>query len=269
MQKLKGRVLVADWSVPKNEFSTRQEAQDGPTVQPAAAARGAVKQDEAEASEGSSDGSQVSSDGGSKDQAEASGGEGDSKSSPAAVGAGGKEGAGEELGDAAVHVRPGEKRMYETVLAGLLSYKDAADGDTKKPVKGRKRAATQDEEDTPGRKKARDAAGAKGEGTAGNEGKKPTWEGERSDAPAGQKQDGSGLIQRQVFVRNLPLDVLPSELSSGMQRFGDVKACRSARHPAHHVLVPISERSRNVNIHSNGTATPSRKSSPALLVTLS
>ena len=232
---------MADWSVPKNEFSTGQAAQGGAGVHAAAAAQegmAAGAPQEATASEGGS------GDDGSKAKEPDTGTARTSKGTPAssgrhaAVGAGGEEGGGEVLGDTAVHVRPGEKRMYEDILAGLLSDKD---GFTQQPVKGQKREAARDQEAEPRKKEAKDTVGAKDEGTAGKKGKKPTWEGERSEAPAGQKQGGSGLIQRQVFVRNLPLDVLPSELSSCMERFGDVKACRCASRLARHVPAPMTD----------------------------
>jgi hypothetical protein len=227
MQKFKGRVLVADWSVPKNEFSNDKAPQDGPPEKTHATASPRA----AQANTGRP-GKQIYNAGGHsvseceaskaktckrKEDSAAEADENDLDDDP------------EAPSDAALHVKPAEKRMYEDLLAGLLSEKHNTGTATKEAVTGQSRAAA-DCKNKPEKKQAKDAAVPvkTKKGADGNLGARPAWEGERSEAPAVAKEEGSGLIQRQVFVRDLPLDVLPSELSSCMQRFGGVKACRSA-----------------------------------------
>jgi hypothetical protein len=237
VQRLKGRVLVADWSVPKNEFSGGTAVPNIPAEQAptAASTDGIEAQQEADMREGSA-AEEGPPNGTPRDVkagevAKTKGSDGDVNLRKEAADGNEESDGPEALNDAAVHVGPGERRMYEDVLAGLLS--EAATQEP--PAKGgsgkggeHTAAGNEHKKGDERKKQAKDGAGAKDEGgAAGKQGKKAAWEGERCEDIAPQKEEGAGLIQRQVFVRNLPLDVLSSELSSCMQRFGEVKACRS------------------------------------------
>jgi hypothetical protein len=53
-----------------------------------------------------------------------------------------------------------------------------------------------------------------------------TWQGLKAEPAEREEDAGSGVITKQVFVRNVPMDATPIELQARLQRFGAVKACR-------------------------------------------
>jgi hypothetical protein len=53
------------------------------------------------------------------------------------------------------------------------------------------------------------------------------WQGPKAEPTERKEGVGSGVITKQVFVRNVPVDATPIELQARLQRFGAVKACRS------------------------------------------
>lgn len=222
-------MLVADWSIPKNEFNTPASGQDADvpaagstdptnTQKPAAApeARGEDSEGESDEEINAAVGDVIKHTGRtSSDAPGVAGGAPDSN-----VGTESED--PETLSYAALHVKPGEQRMYEDMLANVLSEKGAADKAAKKASQSKTKALLPDESEQEGTQPKDGKKVKKDQKTT----KPADWEGERSEAVGGGADDGSGLIQRQVFVRNLSLDVLSSELSSCMQKFGEVKACR-------------------------------------------
>jgi hypothetical protein len=213
LQKLKGRVVVADWSVAKHDFTPEQqsigkdakeretahEAVGSPASTPDAAVQPVTVTTPAKAPGSVEPHLEQSKDTGT--QARAAQPELDK----------------EEEDAAAMEVRPEEKQLYARVLDGLLAGGSAQQARTGEP-RGAGRAAKRGEPST--------ATRECDEGRGAQISTAAAWEGEKSSPPEKASDASAGVIQRQVFVRNLPLDALSSELSARMQHYGKVKACR-------------------------------------------
>lgn len=214
LQKFKGRVLVADWSLSKHEYAAGGAVADTAAV-PATAGP-------AQPGEGGREAASVGlavDDGGGEGGGLEQGS--DASESTGHAGSGGEDGA-------ALEMRAEEKDMYRAVLGGLLGE----GADAAAPAGGDKAAgAAAGGGVGKGAKRKRPEAG---ESTAAEaEAGAAEWEGERAQASDGHAQrSGSGVIDTQVFVRGLPVDVNSVELTARMSRFGDVKQCRCVLVPA-------------------------------------